>query len=110
MSTEDTSRTETTDSSQPGDGVSTKKSRAECVWLSPPQVAERLGVKADKVRNWIRTGELRASDFAEKLGGRPRYKVHETALIAFEQRREVKPQTPTVRRKRKQPDKIIEFF
>ena len=95
---------------QPGDGASANESQPERLWLSPPVVAERLGVKADKVRSWIRAGELRASDFATRLGGRPRYKVHVTALIAFAQRREVKPPTTTIRRRRKRPGDVIEFF
>ena len=32
--------------------------------LTPPQVAELLGVSADKVRGWISKGELNATDVA----------------------------------------------
>ncbi len=29
-------------------------------WMTPPAVAKRLGVNAEKVRGWIHSGELRA--------------------------------------------------
>ena len=110
MTSELTPTAKTDSRGQPGDGASANESQPERLWLSPPAIGKRLGVKPDKVRAWIRSGELRASDFAKKLGGRPRYKVHVTALISFEQCRAVKPPTITVRRRRKQPDDVIQFF
>ena len=110
MRTGDTTLTESPGSSQPDDGASTDEFQLECLWLTPPTIAKRLGVKVDKVRAWILAGELRASNFAEKLSGRARYRVHITALIAFEKHREVKPPSATVHRRRKQPDDVIEFF
>jgi len=53
--------------------------------LSPPQVAERYGVKPEKVIRWIRSGQLRAVNVSD--GMRPRYRIPADALIEFEQRR-----------------------
>ena len=110
MTSQPTPTAKTDSRGQPGDGVSANESLPERLWLSPPAIGKRLGVKPDKVRRWIRSGELRASDFATELGDKPLYKVHLTELIAFIQRREVNPPTPTSRRRRKQPDDVIQFF
>ena len=83
--------------------------QTECQWLTPPQVARRWGVKAEKVRGWIVAGELRAIDVAAKRSGRPRYRVHEADLLIFERRREVKP-PPKVQRRKRAPADVIEFF
>lgn len=83
--------------------------QTECQWLTPPQIARRWGVKAEKVRTLIKAGELRAIDLATKRGGRPRYRVHEADLLVFERRREVRPLPKTQRRKRARAD-VIEFF
>lgn len=52
-------------------------------YLSPPEVAELLGVAAEKVCGWIHSGELRATNVATSPGGRPRYRVHRADLEAF---------------------------
>jgi hypothetical protein len=78
--------------------------------LSPPQVAQRYGVKADKVLVWIRSGELRAVNVAARPMGRPRWRITEADLIVFESRRTAKPPPPATRRRRKQDDGVIPFF
>jgi len=40
--------------------------------LTPPKLAKRLGVSADKVRGWIKSGQLAATDVCNRPGGRPR--------------------------------------
>ena len=78
--------------------------------LTPPQVAKRLGVSADKVRAWIAKGELIATNVAKGSGGRPRYRVSETDLADFQRKRQPsKPPAPAPRRKKKDPH-VIEFF
>lgn len=37
-------------------------------YLSPPEVADRLGINAGKVLAWIRSGELRATNVAARAG------------------------------------------
>jgi excisionase family DNA binding protein len=77
--------------------------------VTPPQVAERLGVSADKVLLWIRSGELRAVNVATRLDGRPRWRVDLADLMAFEERRSAVPARSAPRCRKKQ-DAVIEFF
>jgi excisionase family DNA binding protein len=65
--------------------------------LTPPQIAKQLRVSHDKVLDWIRRGELKASNLA--TGGRPRYVVTPDELAAFLKRRE--PQQPSPRARRR---------
>ena len=51
--------------------------------LTPPQVAKQLGVSPDKVRGWIRKGELHATDVAAGSGGRRRNRISEEDLAKF---------------------------
>lgn len=50
-------------------------------YLTPPNIAKRLGVTCDKVLGWIRSGQLRAVNLSE--GGRPRWKISPTDLETF---------------------------
>jgi hypothetical protein len=82
---------------------------SDAAYLSPPAVGRRLGVSADKVVGWIRTGELRAADLAQRRGGRPRYRVSLADVEVFLQRRSAAP-TPRPRRRGRQMAGVIEFF
>ena len=88
-----------------------KKPKAELPgMLTPPKVAECLGVSPDKVRNWIAKGELNATNVAVGKGGRPRYRISETDLADFQKKRQPsKPSAPALRRRKKDPN-VIEFF
>lgn len=69
--------------------------------LTVRDVARRLRVGEDKVRTWIRNGEIRAINTARSLCARPRWVVPREALERFEQRRAgVPPPTPPRRRRR----------
>jgi len=69
-------------------------------YLTPPQYAEMLGVKPDKILSWIARGELRAIDVSERAGiGRPRWRIPMDAIVEFEQRRSAKPPTKRSRRR-----------
>lgn len=63
-------------------------------------VAKRYRISPDKVRGWIRRGELSAINTATALCGRPRWVVLPEHLAEFERRRAggVPPKPP--RRKR----------
>lgn len=69
-------------------------------WLTPPQVAERLGIDAARVRGWIMRGELAACDLSERQGGRPRWRVSPDALDSFLRRRAAVAPAQPVRRRR----------
>lgn len=69
--------------------------------LTVAQVAARYRVGEDKVRSWIRSGELVAVNTASVLCGKPRWVILPAALAAFEERRAVgKPAPQAKRRKR----------
>jgi excisionase family DNA binding protein len=70
-------------------------------FLTPPAVAELLGVSADKIIGWILAGELVAANLATTTVGRPRYRIARTDLDDFLRRRSaaVAP-TPTPRRRK----------
>jgi len=51
--------------------------------LTVQEVADRLGVHPDTIRQWIRNGELGAID----LGGRAGYRIREQDLDRFIQER-----------------------
>jgi transposase len=69
---------------------------------SPPEIAERYAVKPSKVLGWIRAGELEAIDVSTRPGvGRPRFRITAAALVAFEERRRVRPPAPRSPRRRK---------
>jgi excisionase family DNA binding protein len=79
--------------------------------MTPSEVAERYGVSPDKVIAWIRAGELRAMNIATRPGGRPRYAIDETDLLAFEVRRQVHtPAKRSGRRRGRASGDVIEFF
>ena len=82
--------------------------------LTPPRVAKRFGVATAKVIGWIRTGELKALNLANRGCVRPRYSVTPEALEDFERARQVVPDggestTKRLRRLTKQKG-IKDFF
>ncbi len=80
-------------------------------YLTPPVVARRYGVSVDKVLAWIHRGELAALNLADRLGGRPRWRISPEALAAFERSRSATPppaQAP--RRNSRQTAEVQHFF
>lgn len=70
-------------------------------YLTPPEVASLLRVRVSKVLAWIRAGELRAVDVSTIPGcGRARWRISETALQEWENRRAAKP-PPMIQRRRR---------
>ncbi|MEX2214006.1 MAG: helix-turn-helix domain-containing protein [Phycisphaeraceae bacterium] len=51
--------------------------------LTPPQVAEALGVNPTKIIDFIRSGELRAVNLARRESRRPRWRILRTDLETF---------------------------
>jgi hypothetical protein len=78
-------------------------------YLTPPEVAARYGVDANKVVAWIRSGQLRAINTATKAGGRPRYRISPAAVALFEAARTTVPQPKIACRRRRDPS-VREFF
>ena len=78
--------------------------------LSPPEVAEILGVGHCKVLGWILRGELRAADLCTVRGQRPRYKIARVDLDTFLARRSTTAELKPRRQSRKKDKKIIEYY
>lgn len=69
---------------------------------TPAILAERWGVKIDKVHGFIRSGELVAINVASSDSSRPRWRIPLEAVRQFEQRRSAKPAVIPTRRRRSQ--------
>ena len=79
------------------------------LWLTPPQYAKELGVKSATILDRIRSGELVAIDMAQPGSKRPRFRIHRSEALAFEERRRAGP-APKRQRRRKRDLQVIEFF
>ena len=76
--------------------------------LTPPAVAQRLGVDPARVIGWIRAGRLRAINLSDgEL--RPRFRIDPADLDDFLRAREVVARPKPQRRRRKDPN-VIEFY
>ena len=73
----------------------------ESQMLSPPQVAARWGVKADKVIALIGKGELKAVNVALNAAGRPRWKIFVDEVRRFEDARSNRAPVPKPQRRRR---------
>jgi excisionase family DNA binding protein len=62
----------------------------ENAMLTPPELAKRWGVAADKVLHLIHTGQLRAINLAQDPKGRPRYRIYMREVERFEEARSTK--------------------
>ncbi len=76
--------------------------------LTVTEVAKRYRVSPDKVRGWIKSGELPAVNTGATLCGKPRYVVTADGLAAFEKRRSAAAPPKLVRRKRR--GSVIDFY
>ncbi|NOY41574.1 MAG: helix-turn-helix domain-containing protein [Planctomycetes bacterium] len=73
--------------------------------FTPNEVAEILAVDPDKVRLWIRNGELRGFDVGQNPNSKkPRYRVSEKSLEAFQEQRSIVPITSRPRRRQRKKD------
>lgn len=78
---------------------------------TPPEFAEDMRVKPEKVVGWIRSGELEAVDVANEGSSRPRFRITPEAIEAFlKRRRTTKPAAKTTApRRRKASSDVVEF-
>lgn len=77
--------------------------------LTVADVARRYRVSEDKVRSWIARGELKATNTATNLSGRPRWVISPDALVELERRRAGGPVPTTKKRKRKNTYEVDYF-
>ena len=72
-------------------------------------LAARYRVGEDKIRGWIKSGELSAINTAAVACAKPRYVVTADAIHDFERRRHAGPTTPTKKTRRKKTD-LIDYY
>ena len=78
--------------------------------LTPPQLAKLKGIEPEKILGWIRSGELRAVNYAQRSTGRPRWRIKLEDWRAFEESRTARPPVRSSRRPRRQAGQPREFF
>lgn len=78
--------------------------------LRVAEVAGRLSVKADQVRDWISDGQLVGVNVAANPRGRPRWRVPADALDEFIARRAVVQSGKPVAKRRRRDPGVIDFF
>lgn len=73
-------------------------------------ICNRYNVNEHTVLAWIHSGELKAVNVGVAPGKKkPRWRITEAALLAFEESRAATPPQPRSRRRRKQSD-VVEFY
>jgi hypothetical protein len=72
-------------------------------------LARRLRVSQDKVRSWIRLGQLEAINVATTLSSKARYVVTPEGLAKFEQSRLAAP-PPAPKRKKRKFTSSVDFY
>jgi excisionase family DNA binding protein len=78
--------------------------------FSVRDLCDRYGVSEHTVLGWIHSGELRAVNVGRRPGAKkPRWRIPNEALAAFEQLRTPTPPAPRTRL-RKRPAEVIEFY
>jgi hypothetical protein len=65
------------------------------------ETAAWFRVSGDKIRHWIKTGQLGAINTATSLCGRPRFVILPHHLAAFERSRDASPPPKPVRKRQK---------
>jgi len=76
---------------------------------SPRDLSERYGVGIEKVHGWISTHQLRAVNVATRTSQRPRYRIRQEDLDAFEAARSTTPAPKPQRRRRKADQPVKEY-
>jgi hypothetical protein len=78
---------------------------------TPNQLARRLGISIHSILALIKSGELRAVNWARVGSTRPRWRITPGALADFEARRSSKPTPPTERKKKPKKDpSFVEYY
>jgi hypothetical protein len=78
--------------------------------LTVRDVARRYRVSPDKVRGWIRRGELVAINTAEGVCGKPRFVVTQEALECFERGRRTFAAPPPKVKRLKRPAGWVDYY
>jgi excisionase family DNA binding protein len=74
------------------------------------ELCERFHVGEHTVLGWIKRGELRAINVSRKPGGKPKWRITQEALEAFELVRTSAPKQPRRSRRKRTPEGVFEFY
>jgi excisionase family DNA binding protein len=78
---------------------------------SVSDLAERYGVTPHTVLDWIHSGDLAAINVGRHRGAKkPRWRITQQALEAFENRRALMPLPGPSRQQRRRRGDVIEFY
>ena len=83
---------------------------AQQMTFSVKDMCERYRVGEHTVLVWIHNGELAAIDVSRQSAGKPKWRITQDALTAFEISRTATPAPPRAGRRRKPPADIVEFY
>lgn len=90
------------------DGTTRAKRKAAQTKLTPPEVARQLRVSRNKVLGWIKSGELRAVNVADRTCQQPRYVIGVEDLAAFEESRSNRAAiTPAASKRRRKAEGVV---
>lgn len=80
-------------------------------YLTPGEIARSCGVNESKILDFIKSGELRAVNFATNRNGKlPRWRISPADLEAFDAARAAVPRPVPTRRKQHARGHVVEFF
>jgi excisionase family DNA binding protein len=82
------------------------KRKVRGMTYSIKDITDRFGVGEHTVYEWIRRGELRAINVAKRQGTKPKWRITDEALRAFETSRMPSPPPERQQRKRRDDDSI----
>ena len=73
-------------------------------------ICDRYHVGEHTVLGWIRRGELKAINVARSGSSRPKWRVTQESLDAFESLRTPAPPLPQTRRRKRQPLDVVDRY
>jgi excisionase family DNA binding protein len=77
---------------------------------TPNELAKILRVNADRVRAWIKSGELPAINTASARCGKPRFVILPHHLAEFEKRRQAAETPKPERRRRSKQTTEVDYY
>ncbi len=81
------------------------------VYFSPSDIARSRGINVSKPLGWIKSGELRATNYATSQAGKlPRWRISPADLEAFDAARAAVPRPVATRRQQRARGHVVEFF
>jgi hypothetical protein len=76
---------------------------------TPRELGKILRVSPDRIRNWIRSGELPALNLAPSGSAKPQFRILPHHLDEFERRRRVPSPPQPVPRRRRQSN-VVDYY